>query len=199
MLYRLADLGDDRVAVWMEDVPVDSAPWDVARFAQAAELLGTLAANRRDDALLSASPRPPGYGLRRYADGPARGAIEVISEPATRHHPALAGYASLQPGLLGLAERIPALLDLLDTLPQAMPHGDASPQNLLVPPGEPGTLIAIDIAFQTPHAGAAERKRPAQLGEASPRDAGTVRIAQARLSPGLPGRAPTGRASRPCA
>ena len=28
VLYRLADLGDDRVAVWMEDVPVDSAPWE---------------------------------------------------------------------------------------------------------------------------------------------------------------------------
>lgn len=152
VLYRLVDLGDDRIAIWMEDITVDNSPWGVTRFARAAELLGTLAANRRDDGVLSASPLPPGYGLRRYADGPARGAIEVIGEPATWRHPALAGYVSLQPDLLDLAERIPALFDLLDTLPQALPHGDASPQNLLVPSGEPATLVAIDIAFQTPHA-----------------------------------------------
>jgi hypothetical protein len=151
-LYQTAEVGDDHLALWMEDIETDSAPWDQARFALAARLLGAFAANRSDSALLSASPRPAGFGLRKYAEGEAGRAIEIIRDPATWRHPALAGYATLQSGLLELAGQIPALLDLLATLPQSLPHGDASPQNLLAPAAEPGTLVAIDIAFQTPHA-----------------------------------------------
>ncbi len=62
--------------------------------------------------------------------GPER-AIEIIREPETWRHPALAGYVSLQSELLDLAGQIPALLELLAALPQSLPHGDASPQNLL--------------------------------------------------------------------
>jgi hypothetical protein len=151
-LYRMAEAGDDHLALWMEDIDTDGAPWDLSRFALAARLLGALAANRSDSALLSASPRPPGFGLRKYVESEAGRAIEIIRAPVTWRHPALAGCASLQPGLRDLAGQIPALLELLDTLPQSLPHGDASPQNLLAPAGEPGTLVAIDIAFQTPHA-----------------------------------------------
>ena len=67
-------------------------------------------------------------------------------------HPLLATALArdVRAGLLELAPRIPAILDMLDRCPQALPHGDASPQNLLVPRGEPDTLVAIDIAFQCP-------------------------------------------------
>jgi hypothetical protein len=151
-LYRMAAAGGDHLALWMEDVDTDSAPWDLSRFALAARLLGAFAANRSDSALLSASPRPAGFGLLKYVEGEAGRAIEIIREPATWRHPALAGYASLQSGLIDLAGQIPALLELLAALPQSLPHGDASPQNLLASADEPGTLVAIDIAFQTPHA-----------------------------------------------
>jgi hypothetical protein len=151
-LYRLADLGPDRIAVWMEDIDADPGPWPASRFARAAELLGELAGNRSDPALWAGTGRPPSYGLQRYVDGPVRNAIRIVADDATWHHPALAAHGDMQPDLLDLADRIPALLDLACSAPQALPHGDASPQNLLVPRGEPDTFVAIDIAFQTPHA-----------------------------------------------
>ncbi len=151
-LYRLADLGPDRIAVWMEDIDADSSPWSPSRFARAAELLGELAGNRSDPALWAGTGRPPSYGLQRYVEGPARTAMRILADDATWHHPALAAHAALQADLLDLADRVPALLDLACSAPQALPHGDASPQNLLIPRGEPDTFVAIDIAFQTPHA-----------------------------------------------
>lgn len=151
-LYRLADLGSDRIAVWMEDIDADPSPWSPSRFARAAELLGELAGNRSDPALWAGTGRPPSYGLQRYVEGPARTAMRILADDATWHHPALAAHAALQADLLDLADRVPALLDLACSAPQALPHGDASPQNLLIPRGEPETFVAIDIAFQTPHA-----------------------------------------------
>jgi hypothetical protein len=150
-LYRLVDLGADRIAVWMENIDADPDPWPLPRFARAAQLLGEFAAHGSDPALWAGSGLPPGYGLHRYVDGPVRRAITTIADDATWHHPALAGHTALQAGLLDLASRIPALLDLADATPQALPHGDASPQNLLVPRSQPDTFVAIDIAFQSPH------------------------------------------------
>ena len=46
-VYRLDDLGDDRLAIWMEWVNAAPTPWDTARFQRAARLLGRLAARRR--------------------------------------------------------------------------------------------------------------------------------------------------------
>src|SRR4051812_44159146 len=37
--YRVDDLGDDRVAEWLEDVPMAPVRWDLPRFAHAARLL----------------------------------------------------------------------------------------------------------------------------------------------------------------
>jgi hypothetical protein len=151
-LYRLSEVDTERIAVWMEDVDTDPRPWGPARFAQAARLLGEFAANSREPGLLAACGKPAGYGLHKYVDGPVRGAIAAIADDATWRHPALAEFAALQTDLLDLAGRVPALLDLADSTPQSLPHGDASPQNLLVPRAEPETFVAIDIAFQSPHA-----------------------------------------------
>jgi hypothetical protein len=150
-LYRLADLGPDRIAIWMEDIDADPSPWSPSRYARAAELLGELAGNRSDPALWAGTGRPPSYGLQRYVGGPVRDAIRIVADDATWHHPALAAHNALQGDLMDLADRIPALLDLACSARQALPHGDASPQNLLVPRGEPATFVAIDIAFQSPH------------------------------------------------
>jgi hypothetical protein len=151
-LYRLVDLDTDRIAVWMEDIDADPSPWPPRRFARAAELLGEFAANRSDPAMWAGSGLPPGYGLHRYVDGTVPRAIRTIAMDATWRHPALTGHAALQADLLDLADRIPVLLDLADSTPQALPHGDASPQNLLIPRSAPDTFVAIDIAFQSPHA-----------------------------------------------
>jgi hypothetical protein len=151
-LYRLVELPDDRVAVWMEDVAICADPWSVNRFERAAALLGGLAANRCGADLLAASPVPPGFGLRRFADGPVIGGVMALRDDSLWQHPLLATALArdVRAELLELAPRIPAILDMLDRCPQALPHGDASPQNLLVPCSESDTLVAIDIAFQCP-------------------------------------------------
>ena len=51
-----------------------------------------------------------------------------------------------------LVAAVPEMLDRLNALPQALPHGDGSPQNLLALKGEPRRFVAIDVAFQYPHA-----------------------------------------------
>src|ERR1039457_7280020 len=150
-LYRVIELPGDRVAVWMEDIAASDEAWTAARFDMAAERLGTLAANRRDPDLIAACSVPPGYGLRRYYDT-VRPALPWLRSHDLWAHPRMAadGGAGLRADLVELAARAPAILDRLDQLPQALPHGDASPQNLLIPVAEPGTLVAIDVAFQCP-------------------------------------------------
>lgn len=153
LLYRVVELPGDRVAVWMEDVTVTDEAWTADTFEMAAKRLGTLAANRRDPDLIAASPVPPGYGLRRYFDGVVQPALASLWSHDLWGHPHVAGREpGLRADLLELAARAPVILDRLDRLPQSLPHGDASPQNLLIPAAEPGTLVAIDIAFQCPQA-----------------------------------------------
>jgi hypothetical protein len=154
-LYHLAELGDDRLAVWMEHVRALDSGWDLARFARAARVLGGLAARRSDPDLLAASEWPAGAGLRHYS----RTRVEVSGLPLLDQdevwaHPLVAGAvdARLRSDLRALGGRVPELLDRLDALPQALPHGDASPQNLLVPADAPDTFVAIDVSFQTPQA-----------------------------------------------
>jgi hypothetical protein len=151
-LYRVVELPEDRVAVWMEDIEVSAQPWTADRFITAARVLGALAANRRDPALLAACPVPPGYGLRRYYDATVGLVLPWLQSHDLWRHPRLAtsGGSSLRADLLELAAAAPTILDQLDELPQALPHGDASPQNLLVPRTAPDTLVAIDVAFQCP-------------------------------------------------
>jgi hypothetical protein len=151
-LYRVVELPEDRVAVWMEDIVVRAQPWTTDRFVMAAGVLGALAANRRDPDRLAACPVPPGYGLRRYYDGAVRPVLPWLQSHDLWGHPLLAtsGGTRLRADLLELAVAAPAILDRLEELPQALPHGDASPQNLLVPLTAPDTLVAIDVAFQCP-------------------------------------------------
>ena len=154
-LYRLADLGDDRLAVWMEDVRTLDDAWDQARFARAARALGGLAARRSDPALLAASALPPGAGLRYYVKSRVElASVPILDQDEVWVHPLLAGAADpwLRDDLRTLGARVPELLERLDSLPQALPHGDASPQNLLVPADDPDGFVAIDVSFQTPHA-----------------------------------------------
>ena len=154
-LYRLADLGDDRLAVWMEDVRTLDDAWDLARFARAASALGGLAGRRTDPALLAASGLPPGAGLRYYAQSRVElASLPLLDQDEVWAHPLLAGGVDprLRDDLRTLGARVPELLERLDTLPQALPHGDASPQNLLVPAEDPDGFVAIDVSFQTPHA-----------------------------------------------
>jgi hypothetical protein len=153
-LYQVVDLGEDRLMLWMEDVTIDPTPWDTTRFARAAYLLGRLAALRGSAEALAACPMPPGFGLRRYVDGRVFPVLPVLESDDFWAHPLIAATADpqLRGDLTELACRLPAILDRLDQCPQSLPHGDASPQNLLPVADDPGSFVAIDIAFQTPQA-----------------------------------------------
>ena len=153
LLHAVVDLGDDRLAVWMENVEEDPGPWDLARHARAGHLVGRWNARSRDPALLESCGLPKGYALRMYAEkAVAHRGLEPLASDELWSHPWLAPHADLRRHLLELAPRIPELLDRLDQLEQTLPHGDASPQNLLVPADEPETFVAIDISFRSPHA-----------------------------------------------
>lgn len=145
-LYRVKDLGDERLALVLEDVRTVATPWTLARFARAAELLGRLAVRlTRGDCLPATALRVPGEITGLYYTGRVIPAVlPALADDAIGNHPLLAGDPDLRRDLLELARRVPAILERLVRLPQLMGHGDASPQNLLVPADEPGSFVAID-------------------------------------------------------
>lgn len=151
-LHRTIDLGDDRLAVWMEDVDVEES-WDVPTFAAAAQLLGRWNARSTAPEILSACGFPPGFALRMYAERsvPFRGLLP-LTDDALWSHPWLSGESDLRESLRRLGSGIASDLERLDTHRQAMPHGDASPQNLLVPRDGSARFVVIDISFASPHA-----------------------------------------------
>lgn len=152
-LFRLIDLGDDRLAVWQEDITHDHGSWDLAGFARAGRLLGRWnARSTTPDALAVVADLPPGYALRKYAETaiPHRG-LGPLADDALWSHPWLAEHGDLRADLLDLGARIPELLDALDATVQCAPHGDACPQNLLWP-ASTDDLVVIDLSFRSSHA-----------------------------------------------
>ncbi|GHF22045.1 hypothetical protein GCM10017786_65320 [Amycolatopsis deserti] len=126
-VYRIDELGDGRVAMWLEDVQCADLPWDPPRFQHAAYLLGRWAGRRFGG--------PPGPALRILTEG--RLQLDAFTRLTTNDQRTLAG-------------RVPALLDRLDALPQATGHSDACPQNLLIPRAAPDTFVVIDVGWQCP-------------------------------------------------
>lgn len=134
-LYRVYDAGDQRLAMWMQDIRIADVAWDLPRFRRAATLLGRLNARMTvEDLLPSSASRAPVEPLRMT---PPLGDID-------RQDP------TLRSDLEKLAARVPALVDSLDAVPQAMAHGDASPQNLLVPADAPDAFVPIDWSAAGP-------------------------------------------------
>lgn len=153
-LFRLVDLGDDRLAAWQEEVPHERNGWDLDRFARAGRLLGRWnARSTTPRALAVLGGFPPGYALRMYVENAVihRG-LRVLADDELWSHPQLAGHGDLRHDLLGLGARIPELLDSLDAMVQCAPHGDACPQNLLCALDSPDTLVVIDLSFRSSHA-----------------------------------------------
>jgi hypothetical protein len=145
-VYTEMDLGDDRLAIVMEDVAVADVPWDTTRFARAAELLGRMAARlTRHDALPAAASRVPGEMTEQfYTNRLLIAELPAFADDGTWAHPLLAPHAGLRADLNRLGTRVPGVIARLKRLPQLMTHGDASPQNLLVPVDRPDTFVAID-------------------------------------------------------
>lgn len=153
-LYRVDDLGDDRLIMWLEDVAeAPGAAWDLDRYARAAYLLGALAAMRPVTG--DGSGRPLNTGLRVFSGRviPATIIPRLLSDEFWAH-PLVAPYADgrLRADFGVLIERRTALLDALDRLPHTQVHGDACPQNLLIPADGTAEFVAIDWSFNDPAA-----------------------------------------------
>jgi len=145
-LHQVYDSGDQRLAMWLEDVRTATVEWDTARYRRAATLLGRLGARLTLDDLLPASVPDVSGVLRMAVHGPVESlAIPALSGEDVWRHPLLAGQdPALREDLLKLAARIPELLEAAERLPQAMVHGDACPQNLLVPADDPDGFVPVD-------------------------------------------------------
>ena len=153
-LHALAELPDDRAAVWMEDVVEDSSPWDLDRYRRAAHLLGRWNARSTDpDLLAQCAHTAPNYALRMYAENAvAYRGLMPLADDGLWAHPWLAEHADLRTQLQALSAEIPSMLDRMDSYVLCSPHGDASPQNLLVPADDPDSFVVIDMSFCAPHA-----------------------------------------------
>ena len=148
--YAVTDLGDDRVAWWMEDIDDDDDEWRDEDYARAAHLLGRLAVHRRPGDPAGSAPFPPGFAVRKVVE--SRGAMlaGLLDDDALWARPVVAGAfdATFRRDLRRAVGTLPALLAEMETLPTALPHGDAAPVNLLRPRGEPGTVVAVDWGFR---------------------------------------------------
>lgn len=151
-VYYVDDLGDDRAAVWMENVDVDPSPWSVETYAHCAYLLGVLAARRRPGRPAGASDLPVGFAVRKLVESRTPVLAAVLADGCMWTDPTVVSVvdADYHRDLIRLHDLLPGLLDEMDTLPQTLPHGDAAPANLLRPRHEPDVFVAIDWSFGSP-------------------------------------------------
>jgi hypothetical protein len=145
-LHLLKDLGDERLALVLEDVLTAPEPWSATTFARAARLLGRLGVRMtRGDVLPASASRVPGeVTTRHYAGRVVPAVLPALADDSTWRHPLLQAHQPLRRDMRELGDRLPAILLALQSLPHLMTHGDASPQNLLVPRTAPDTFVVVD-------------------------------------------------------
>jgi hypothetical protein len=160
-LHHVKEVDSDHLALWWEFVPEREDRWQLADYERAAYLLGRLAARQCEGAKVNRSlppiardRHPEGSWLRYFTSRRVfRGVVPVLQADELWRHPALVAALqsacdpALPADMVALGERLPQILDMLDRLPQTLAHGDASPQNLLLPAGEPDTVVVIDWGF----------------------------------------------------
>lgn len=145
--FGVFDLDEKSASVWMEEIAAVPAEWDVARFAQAAYLLGRLAASSR--VRERADVGQFAWTVRDYLHGRlTHQVIPLVRDAGVWQHPltAPAFDDSLRARLQASADRAEELVDELAGLPLGTIHGDACPNNLLVTADNDG-LVLIDYGF----------------------------------------------------
>jgi phosphotransferase family enzyme len=140
------DLDETSASMWLEEIPVRPATWDLARYERAAHLLGRLSGSKRLAPL--ASLRDVDWSLGVYAGG--RVAIQVtpiLMSEEVWQHPLCAAYdEELRDRLRAAAQRASELAAEGDALPYLLSHGDACPNNLLAGAAD-DDLVMIDFGF----------------------------------------------------
>ena len=151
--YGAVELADDSLVLALEEVaPTAREAWSLARYSDAARVMGRFGAG-----YASGRPMPEAPGLARHWihswteqlvgvwDGLTP---ELWSQP-------LAAAAVPDREVIGrVADRHRELLAILDTLPRTFAHGDATPGNLLVRPLPDGgeQFVAVDWMLAGPAA-----------------------------------------------
>lgn len=148
-LYDAVELGDDRVAVWMEKVDLDPRPWSLDTFSRAARLIGEHNALMCDDDVVRACGRDDDYALMMWARNGLQPRLFELDDAGRWEHPSLAPYAAVRQRAVRAGTMVEDILARLAPLRHGIPHGDCSPQNLLVPRGR-DEFVMIDISFQAP-------------------------------------------------
>jgi hypothetical protein len=150
-IHALDDLGDDRVRIWMEDLPHGTANWDAGRYSTAALRLGRLAGQTLRDGLPADAPAMFGGLQMLWAMRIRNTLLPALRDDATWRDPRMAAAERSDPALradlLALGDDAPSILSRLDRLPRGLAHGDACPQNLLADPLRVDGLVAIDWGF----------------------------------------------------
>jgi hypothetical protein len=148
-VYRVADLGGERLAVWMEDIDVDDAPWSLTEYADAARVLARLAARRGPGTAAGACGLAPGFAVRKLVESRTSEFAGLLDDHAVWSRPLVADVvdAGYRDDLRRATATVPRLLSEMDDLPSSLPHGDAAPVNLLRSVGDRGTIVAVDWAF----------------------------------------------------
>ncbi len=144
------DIDDVSNAVWLEEVPVATPEWDLARYRGAARLMGRLATSARVMELSSEIGHS--NTIRTYYEG----RLSMMVLPALRsddvwRHPLVARAFDdhLHGQLLDAADRADAWTDELMAQHRVASHGDACPNNLLSRRGSDG-FVLIDFGFFGP-------------------------------------------------
>ena len=143
----VVDLDDKAAAIWLEEVAVVPADWDLARYRRAAHLLGRLAVSPR--VAERAGVGGHSFHVRDYVNGRLRmQVLPMLRDDGIWHHPLVTGAfdAALRKRLLDAADRADEYVEELSAAPFATGHGDACPNNLLVSADHDG-FVLIDYGF----------------------------------------------------
>lgn len=144
------DLDELASAVWLEEVPAHSWPWDERRYRRAAFLLGRLAGSPRVAPLAQIDDHQ--WTVRDYLVGRlVHQVIPMLHDDEVWTHPLVRGAFDdeLRDRMRDAAEHVGGWVDELAAAPHGPGHGDACPNNLL------GTdrrdeFVLIDFGFWKP-------------------------------------------------
>jgi Phosphotransferase enzyme family len=145
------DLDEESAVLWLEAVDSSSGNWTPQRYADAAHLIGRLAASRAVAPLAGIGEFE--WSARDYLSG--RLALQVLPMLGSEEiwaHPLVASAFDdgLRGRLLAAAERAASYVEELEALPHTASHGDACPSNLLPRPDHDGAFTLIDFGFWMP-------------------------------------------------
>ncbi len=141
------DLDEKSAAVWLEKVAVVPRPWDDARHARAAYLLGRLSGSPRVAELARVGQHP--FTMADYVFGRlATQVVPILHDDGVWKHPVVAAAFpdELRDRLRAAADELPAYLEEVLSLPHLAAHGDACPNNLLTA-ADPEGFTLIDFGF----------------------------------------------------